>query len=256
MATAPLPPTTTDVSAAPSQPALSQIGRVVNTFVAPSKTFTDIRRSGAWWMPFLIILLASWALTYTAGHKVGFEKITENQMQAQPKQVARMDSMPPAQRAQAMQFAAKITAGITYAIPVFVLLILLILAAIDFGCLKIAGGSDVKFGKVYAVLMYAGLPGAVKSILGIIALLAGASPDSFTMQNPIGSSVGYYLNPADSPFLYSLGSQLDIFLIWTLVLAALGFTYICKVKKGAAFAIVFGVWIFFTLLFSSFALLA
>ena len=85
MATAPLPPTTTDVSAAPSQPALSQVGRVVNTFVAPSKTFTDIRRSGAWWMPFLIILLASWALTYTAGNKVGFEKITENQMQAQPK---------------------------------------------------------------------------------------------------------------------------------------------------------------------------
>jgi hypothetical protein len=176
-------------------------------------------------------------------------------MQARPKQVERMDSMPPAQRAQAMQFAAKLTAGITYAIPVLALLIILILAAIDFGCLKVAGGSDAKFGKVYAVLMYAGLPGAVKSILAIISLLAGASPDSFTIQNPLGSSLAYYLNPADSPFLYSLGSQLDLFLVWTLVLAAIGFTCICKVKKGAAFAIVFGWWAFFTLLFSSLALL-
>jgi len=255
MATAPLPPTTTDVSAAPSQPALSQVERVVNAFVAPSKTFTDIRRSGAWWMPFLIVLLASWALTYTAGSKVGFEKMAETQMQARPKQMERMESMPPADRARAMQFASKFTAGISYAIPLFVLLFVLIFAAIDFGALKVAGGSDVRFGKVYAVMMYAGLPGALKSILGVIALLAGASPDSFNLQNPIGSSVAYYLNPADSPFLYAIGSQLDVFLIWTLVLTAIGFTCICKVKKGAAFAIVFGVWIFFTLLFSSFALL-
>src|SRR6185369_4637220 len=112
-----------------------------------------------------------------------------------------------------------------------------------------------QFGKVYAVMIYAGLPGALKSILGIIALLAGASPDSFNLQNPIGSSLAYYLNPADSPFLYALGSQLDIFLIWTLVLTAIGFTCISKVKIGTAFAIVFGVWIFFTLFFSSFALL-
>ena len=256
MATAPLPPNSPDMTSISAQaPALSEGSRIVNVFIAPSKTFTDLRRSGMWWAPFLVILLASWALTYTAGRKVGFEKMTETQMQARPKQMERMDSMPPAQRAQAMQFAAKFTAGITYAIPIFVLLIILILAAIDFGCLKVAGGSDVKFGKVYAVLMYAGLPGALKSILGIAALVAGASPDSFTIQNPIGSSVAYYLNPADSPFLYSLGSQLDIFLIWSLILTAIGFTCISKVKKGASFAIVFGLWIFFTLLFSSLALL-
>ncbi len=256
MATAPLSPTNPEMSAVPPQAAsLSQVARIVNTFIAPSKTFTDLRRSGAWWLPFLVVLLATWGLAYTAGRKVGFEKITETQMQAQPKQMERMDSMPPADRARAMQFAGKITAGISYAAPIIGLLILLILAAIDFGCLKVLGGSDVAFGKVYAVLMYAGLPGALKSILGIIALLAGASPDSFTIQNPIGSSLGYYLNPADSPFLYSLGSFLDLFLIWTLILAAIGFTCICKVKKGAAFAIVFGWWMFFSLLLSAPALL-
>src|SRR5690242_1641181 len=113
MATAPLPPSTPEISAVPSQPALSQIERVVNTFIAPSKTFTDLRRSGAWWMPFLIVALASWGLTYTAGRKVGFDKMAETQMQARPKQMERMESMPPADRARAMQFAGKFTAGIT-----------------------------------------------------------------------------------------------------------------------------------------------
>ena len=35
-------------------PALSQGERVIDTFIAPSKTFTDILRSQSWWLPFLI----------------------------------------------------------------------------------------------------------------------------------------------------------------------------------------------------------
>ena len=256
MATAPLAPISSEPSTSAGQtPPLSQIARIVNTFIAPKKTFTDLRRSAAWWAPFLLIMAATWGLNFTAGAKVGFEKIAENQMQARPKQVERMDSMPPAERARAMEIAAKITAGIGYAFPALQLLIMLIIAAINFATLKLVAGVDISFGKVYAVLMYAGLPGVLKVVLAIISLLAGASPDSFTMQNPVGSSLAYYLNPADSPFLYSLGTQLDIFLIWTLILTASGFTCISKVKSSTAYAIVFVWWIFFTLLFSALALL-
>ena len=35
---------------------LSQVERVVDTFVAPSKTFTDILRSTSWWLPFLLLV--------------------------------------------------------------------------------------------------------------------------------------------------------------------------------------------------------
>lgn len=55
------------------------------------------------------------------------------------------------------------------------------------------------------------------------------------------------MNPADSPFLYGLASSLDIFLIWTLVLTAIGFTCVSKVKRGTALAIVFGWWLVLTL---------
>ena len=56
------------------------------------------------------------------------------------------------------------------------------------------------------------------------------------------------MTQADSPFLYSLMSSLDIFSIWTLILSAIGFTCVSKVKRGTSFAIVFGWWILFTLI--------
>jgi len=257
MATAPLSPTNSEISAVPPQtPPLSQGARIVNTFIAPSKTFTDLRRSAAWWAPFILMVIVSWGFVYTAGQKVGFEKIAENQMQTQPKQQARMESMPAADRERAMQMAGKFTSVFGYAFPAIQLLIMLILGAIFFATLKMAAGVEVSFGAVFAVLIYAGLPGVLRAILVVISLLAGASPDSFTMQNPLGSNIGYYLNPADSRFLYSLGSQIDIFMIWTLVLTAIGFTCISKVKRGTALVIVFGWWAFFTLVLSSLALLS
>jgi hypothetical protein len=74
------------------------------------------------------------------------------------------------------------------------------------------------------------------------------SPDSFTFQNPVATNPGYFMNPADNVFLYSVASGIDIFMIWTLVLTAIGFTCVSKVKRGTAYAIVFGWWAVFTLL--------
>ena len=38
---------------------LSQVERVVDTFVAPTATFTDILRSTSWWLPFLLLVLVT-----------------------------------------------------------------------------------------------------------------------------------------------------------------------------------------------------
>jgi hypothetical protein len=74
------------------------------------------------------------------------------------------------------------------------------------------------------------------------------SPDSFSFQNPVATNPGYFLNPADNLLLYNLASAVDIFMIWTLVLTAIGFTCVSKVKKGTSYAVVFGWWAVFTLL--------
>ena len=255
MAAAPLPP----VDATPETPQgapLSQSERIINTFVAPNKTFIDLRHSASWWAPFLLMAVVWIGFVYIAGEKVGFRKALENQMQNQPKQMAALERLPPADREQRLDGGAKFTKVFWNIFPMFQLIVLLIITGALFGTFKLAAGANVPFKTSLAIVIYAGLPGVLKIILAIITLIAGASPDSFTFENPIGSNIGYYLNSTDSRFLHAFGSFIDVFLIWTLVLTAIGFTCVSKVKRGTAFAIVFGWWLFFSLALSSLALLS
>jgi Yip1 domain len=247
MAAAPVPPVAIP-SPAPEQAPLSEVARIVNTFIAPTKTFTDLRRNAAWWAPFLLMVAVSTVFVYTAGQKIGFRKIMENQMQAQPKQQARLEQLPPDQREEQMQKGAKVTQVISYTFPLITLIIWLIIASALFATFKFAAGADVSFKVSLAIVIYAALPLMLKSLLAMLSVVAGMSPDSFSFQNPIASNPGYFMNPADNIFLYSVASGIDIFMIWTLVLTAIGFICVSKVKHGTAYGIVFGWWLVFTLI--------
>jgi hypothetical protein len=247
MAANPLPPS--PMSVATTEPApLSQGARIVDTFIAPKKTFTDLRRSAQWWLPFLLVTVVGWGLVYVAEQKIGVQKMVENEMQARPKAEARWEKATPEQRQQQV----KIT-GIAYyiAIPVFSLLIWLVMAGLQFATFKFGANADISFGKSLGVVVYAALPLMLRSLLAIVSVLAGASPDGFTLNNPVASNPGYFMNPADSPFWYFIASQVDIFLLWTLVLTAIGFSTTGKVKMGTSFAIVIGWWVVITLAFAA-----
>jgi hypothetical protein len=245
MAAAPLPP----VSAPTYESApLSQGARIVNTFIEPSKTFADLRPNPSWWAPFLLMVVISTVFVYTVGQKIGFVKVTETQIQMSPKQSAQLDSLPADQREHQILQRATGTKVISYIVPLFFLLFWLIIAGALFATFKFAAGVDVSFKVAYAIVVYAALPQMLKTVLATIAVVAGASPDSFSFQNPIATNPGYLLNPADSVFWYSVASALDIFMIWTLALTAIGFTCVSKVKRGTAFAVVFGWWVIITLI--------
>ena len=240
------------MAAAPVMPSpeatpVSEGARLVNLFVAPTKTFTDLRRSASWWAPFLVLALFSLAFVYTVDQKIGFRKVAENQIQASPKATQRMEQMPPEQRERAMDRQAAFFRNFSYGYPAVILLWNLIIAVILFATFKFAASADVKFKTALAIVMYASLPLVVKTVLAMLSVAAGASPDSFTFQNPVATNPGYFLTPAESPFLYNLASALDIFMIWTLIVTAIGFTCVTKVKRGTALAIVFGWYLVFAL---------
>ncbi len=235
MATMPVPSTPV------AEPApLSESARVLNTFLAPSKTFTDLRRSASWWLPFLITAVVSLAFVYVVDQKVGFQKVVENQLRAQPKQAERIESLPADQREKAMQKQVGFTKVFSYGFFLIALLWSAIVTAVLFATLKFAFSSDVKFKTLFALVIFAGLPGILKALLAILSLLAGVSSDSFTFQNPVATNPGYFIDPTTSPVLHSFLTSFDVFVIWTLVLTAIGIPRITKVKSGAAFAVVFG----------------
>jgi len=238
------------MSTAPAAPAaepLSEPARIVDTFLAPTKTFADLKRVSRWWSPFILIVIASYALIVVAGQKVGWEQLTENGLRLQPKQAAQLENLPAYQRAAAMERAVKITRTIAYAFPAINLILLLIIGAVLMASFNFGAGAEVPFGTALGVVMYASLPGIVKAVLAIISLLAGASPEGFNFQNPVATNPGYFIDPVTSPAMFRLASALDIIMIWTLVLAGIGFAAVSKLKRGTTFAVVFGWYIVFAL---------
>jgi len=242
MAAAPVVPAPT-----PETAPLSQAARIVDVFIAPSKTFTDLRRSASWWAPFLLLCIVSLAFVYVVDQKIGFRKVAENQIQTSPKATQRIEQLPADQRERTMQQQAKFFRNFSYAYPAIILLWNVIIAAILFATFKFAASAEVKFKTSLAIVMYASMPLLVKTLLAILSVAAGASADSFTFQNPVATNPGYFLTPADSPFLYSLATSLDIFMIWTLIVTAIGFTCVSKVKRSTALAMVIGWYAVFAL---------
>lgn len=246
MAAAPNLPGTGPVAALEPVP-LAEGSRIVNTFLAPSKTFTDLRRSASWWAPFLLLSIVSVAFFYVVDQKIGFSKVVENQVEASPKATRQLEQLPPDQRSQAISRQVAGVRYFCYAYPGVILLWNLIIAAVLFASFKFGVSASVKFKTSYAIVMYASLPLLLKTVLAAISVAAGADPDSFNLQNPAATNPGYFLSPGNSPFLYSTATALDIFMIWTLILTAIGFSCVSKARRSTAMTIVFGWYIFFTL---------
>jgi len=233
----------------PQEPTgLSEPQRLIDTFIAPSKTFTDLRRSAMWWAPFIIIAIIGFLFVYTIDQKIGFQKVVDNQLQMQPKAAERIESLPADQRAQAIRRQVAVTKYISYGVPAMALIIYSIFAGVIFACIKFAANADVQFKTVFALIVYTRLPELLRAILASISILAGVNVDSFDIQNPLATNGAYFLDPSSSPILRALLGSFDIITIWTLVLVAIGIPCIApKVKPGTAFAIVFG-WFIFTVL--------
>ncbi len=63
---------------------------------------------------------------------------------------------------------------------------------------------------------------------------------SFTFQSPVATNPGYFIDPTTNPVLHSFLSSFDVFVIWALILTAIGIPRITKVKTASAFAVVLG----------------
>ena len=233
MTTAPVSP------AVPEAAPLSEAARIIDTFIAPTKTFTDIRRSAMWWGPFVVLLVVSWVFVYVVQSKVGFRKVVENQIQMSPKAQERMENIPPERRARAMDQQVTITKYVSWCFMILIAIWYLIVSAVLFATFKLGLGADLKFKQAFAIVWYSALPQCIKSLLAIVTVLAGANTDSFTFQNPVATNPGYFLSRADNPFLYGVATSIDVFMIWTLILAGIGFACVSRVKKSTSLATVF-----------------
>jgi hypothetical protein len=238
---------------APSAVPLTETQRVVDIFVAPSKTFIDIRRKATFWGPLIIMILVGIGYGFAVQQKIGWEQVFENNIRQNPTKAEQIESNPRAESIKAV--SAKITAGATYGYFVIALIFTLIIALLNWATVNFGFGGTAKYSQIFAVSLYASLVMNIKFLLAIIALFAGLAPDSFLISNPLGSNIGYYLSTDLPLWLRTLCTHLDIFEIWSVVLSVIGVSIVAKVSRGKAAAVVIGWWLIIVLVTSGLAAL-
>jgi hypothetical protein len=239
MAAAPVLPASP--SPPPETAPLSEGARIVDTFIAPSKTFTDLRRNSSWWGPWILIAIVSVVFIYSIGKQVGFEQVSKNQI-AHSSRADQFDKLPADQQAKQIQISSKIIGFFAYGSPLLILFYALIETLALWLTFKLAVGAETPFKTAYAIVMYAGLPGVIGAILGTISMFAGVNPEGFDINNPVGTNLAYYLDPETTgKFVRGMASSLDVINIWMIVLLGIGFACNSKVKRSTAITVV-AVW--------------
>jgi hypothetical protein len=229
-------------SPAPEAPPLSQGARIINAFVSPGKTFTDLRRNASWWMPWILISIVSMIFVFVVDRQVGFDQVTRNEI-AKSSRAEQFEKLPADQKARQLQFSTNLTRYISYASPIIALIAFVVIAAVFMGTFNLAAGASVKFKTALAIVVYGSLPSILHALLGILALMAGGmsgslDKEAFNIRNPVATNPAYFMDPTAHKFLYGMVSALDVFVLWSCVLMGIGFACNSKVKRGTAIAVV------------------
>jgi hypothetical protein len=234
------------VAATEAQP-LSQVARVVDAYIAPTKTFNDIRRDASWWLPFVLVCIISFIFAYTCLHKVGLPTLVDSVIHSNASLADRIANAPPDQAAK-IRSSIEMQFKFMYVAPIIILIAGLIISGIFLGTANFAFGGRARYGQMLAVWFYGTLPLLFISILTIITLFAGMQSDNFNIKNTVGTNIGYFLQGGDLPhWLVTLLSSFDVFAIWSAILLTIGVSIVAGIKRGAAAVVVFGWWAIYVL---------
>ncbi|SEG47516.1 Yip1 domain-containing protein [Bryocella elongata] len=223
-------------------PPMSQPMRVIDTFVAPSKTFEDILKSANCWLPLVLMAVLTFAWTATIDKTIGFDTVMQVQMAKNPERAAQLQSLPADQRAAQIEMGVKLTRTITYCSFIIVIVFMLIEALLLWAAFNFGLGAKTTFPQVFAVVSFAGLPRALTWVLSMILMAAGVGGDNFDVQNPVGTNLGYYLSEAPK-WMQAGGKFFDVLGLWSLGLLILGMAIISKKKVSSSAMIIGGIWV-------------
>src|SRR5689334_4336767 len=123
------PPPSTPNSPETLPPALSEIQRLVNTFIAPAKTFEDIRRNASWWMPYLLVAVISLGCSMLILQKIDLTNFARQQIEQSKFAQQQFDQLSPEQQNQQLRIRAAVSKVLFFVAPISRMIVGLIIAA-------------------------------------------------------------------------------------------------------------------------------
>lgn len=234
------PPPPVDRKNVEQPPQMSEVATLGNIFFEPGNTFEDLRRKPRFILALLIMVVL------TAGYLIAFQQRMGEQRYRQflTEQIdnsPQAQGLSPEQKKQQIDISLTITKYIGYVIPVFMVIFTFIGALLYWLGVKAFGGAATYMQSV-AVYVYSSFAPAIISFLANFLVLFLKSPDDIDIatssRGVLQASPSMFINGREMPVLTTLVSTLDFFLIWGLILAAIGLNKVGKISKGSAWAIV------------------
>lgn len=222
------------------EPQMSEVATLGNVFIEPGRTFEDLRRKPRFILAFLIIAAISTAFLLVFQQKVGEDEMRRF-MRAQQEKSSQMQSASEEQKQQAVNIGMTFQKVVTYAFPLFIAVGFLIGGLLYWLGIKAMGGS-ARFTHGLSVFVYSALPpGVVSGIANFIILVMKPAEEidiASSQRGLVRANPTLFFDGKDMPVLTTLISAVDIFVIWGLVLAAIGLRKVGGISKGASWAVV------------------
>jgi hypothetical protein len=228
-----------------TSPKMSVPGRVLNVFLEPNRAFADIAAHPGWWVPMILLMAASTAYMAAFSSRVGWERYLGQQLETNKQ----TQDMPADQRERIVQTQAKFVGPVaTVAAVVGTPISMCVIAGVMMFIFGTLLGTTVKFRQALGVVSHAFLPNVVATG-AFLAVLFVKDPADFDVKNPAGFNLGFYLDPhTSSAWLVSLGSSIDVFSIWVILLLATGMAAVSRKSWKSSLAGVAAPWAVYVLL--------
>ena len=225
-------------SASEPQASTSAIGRVFGVLFSPKATFGDIVRKPTWMLPVAVLGVLALLVGIGINQKVNWHEFIRQQIEKSP-QAARLSEEQKEKRIEAGTKIAPITA---YAGVLVTIVLVLMVALVMWGAYNVLAGVNPGYATALGIVSHAYVPVVIGNILFLVVLFLKA-PGTLDLDNPVATNLAAFL-PEDAPkWLEALGKNLDLFLLWVLILIAMGFAAASpkKLKGMKSYGIAFGV---------------
>jgi hypothetical protein len=205
---------------------------ILNIYFAPSKVFKALKEKPQWITPFIIILVV---VAVTAVVTVS---LTREAIIARQEEMFEQRGMTEAQIEQAKQFTSgpAILISSVLSALIFTAILLLLFALVTNLFMPVFGGEG-GFKKVFSVICFSALVTVPAAILKLIMIAITKSPFVTT------SLALLVPNLAKTSFAYQLLAGFDFFILWEMILVAMGITITNNIAKKNAYILVFLIWI-------------
>lgn len=220
---------------------MGEFDRLIGVLFDPNPAFADVAQRPRWWVPLVALILIALVITIAFGQRVGWERFMRQQIESSP----RTQQLTPEQREQIIEQQLRFVPFFSYggALLGWPVIVLIVSAAYLF-VFNVLLGTQLPFKQVFGVTSYAMLPNAIAGIAAL-AVMFLKEPADFNLENPLVSNLGAFLDPNSAPrWLVSVGSSIDVFVVWCLLLLATGYAAAArKLAWSKAFTWVVATWV-------------